>query len=31
MDIGFKLDKQALPNGNPERPLARYISFGQAF
>ena len=31
MDIGFKLDKQALPNGDPERPLAWYISFGQAF
>ncbi len=30
-DIGFKLDRQRLPNGQLERPNAFFISLGQAF
>jgi outer membrane translocation and assembly module TamA len=31
LDIGFKLDRRVLPNGQLERPNAIYISLGQAF
>jgi outer membrane protein insertion porin family len=30
-DIGFKLDRQVLPNGQLEQPHAIFISLGQAF
>jgi outer membrane protein assembly complex protein YaeT len=31
LDIGFKLDRERLPNGELERPSALFISLGQAF
>ena len=31
LDMGFKLDREPLPNGQLERPTACYISLGQAF
>jgi outer membrane protein insertion porin family len=31
LDLGFKLDRRLLPNGEQERPTAFYISLGQAF
>jgi outer membrane protein insertion porin family len=31
LDLGFKLDRQLLPNGEQERPTALHISLGQAF
>jgi outer membrane protein insertion porin family len=31
LDLGFKLDRQTLPNGEQERPTALHISLGQAF
>lgn len=31
VDLGFKLDRRLLPNGEPERPTALHISLGQAF
>jgi outer membrane protein assembly factor BamA len=30
-DLGFKLDRRVLPNGQQERPTAAFISLGQAF
>jgi outer membrane translocation and assembly module TamA len=30
-DLGFKLDRRLLPNGQQERPTALFISLGQAF
>ena len=30
-DLGFKLDRRVLPNGQQERPTALFISLGQAF
>ena len=30
-DLGFKLDRRVLPNGERERPTALFISLGQAF
>jgi outer membrane protein insertion porin family len=30
-DLGFKLDREVLPNGQQERPTALFISLGQAF
>jgi outer membrane protein insertion porin family len=31
VDLGFKLDRKILPNGQRERPTALHISLGQAF
>jgi outer membrane protein insertion porin family len=31
VDLGFKLDRRILPNGDRERPTALHISLGQAF
>ena len=31
VDLGFKLDRKILPNGDRERPTALHISLGQAF
>jgi outer membrane protein assembly complex protein YaeT len=31
VDLGFKLDRRPLPNGELERPTALHISLGQAF
>jgi outer membrane protein assembly complex protein YaeT len=31
VDLGFKLDRRTLPNGQRERPTALHISLGQAF
>jgi outer membrane protein assembly complex protein YaeT len=31
LDLGFKLDRQLLPNGEQERATALHISLGQAF
>jgi outer membrane protein assembly complex protein YaeT len=31
VDLGIKLDRQVLPNGDLERPTALHISLGQAF
>jgi outer membrane translocation and assembly module TamA len=31
LDLGFKLDRQTLPNGREERPTALFVSLGQAF
>jgi outer membrane protein insertion porin family len=31
VDLGFKLDRRMLPNGQRERPTALHISLGQAF
>jgi outer membrane protein insertion porin family len=31
VDLGFKLDRRVLPNGQMERPTAFFISLGQAF
>jgi outer membrane protein insertion porin family len=31
LDLGFKLDRRVLPNGQLERPRALHISLGQAF
>jgi outer membrane protein insertion porin family len=31
VDLGIKLDRQRLPNGDLERPTALHISLGQAF
>ena len=31
VDLGIKLDQQALPTGSPEKRTAVHISLGQAF
>jgi len=31
VDLGFKLDRQTLPDGRQERPTALFVSLGQAF
>ena len=31
LDLGFKLDRRPLPNGDEERPTALFVSLGQAF
>ncbi|RPI51397.1 MAG: outer membrane protein assembly factor, partial [Acidobacteria bacterium] len=31
VDLGFKLDRRTLANGQLERPTALHISLGQAF
>jgi outer membrane translocation and assembly module TamA len=31
LDVGFKLNREPLTNGQLEDPLAWYVSFGQAF
>lgn len=31
VDLGLKLDRRMLPNGEKERPTALHISLGQAF
>jgi outer membrane protein insertion porin family len=30
-DVGFKMDRRVLPNGQREKPSALYVSLGQAF
>jgi outer membrane protein insertion porin family len=31
LDLGFKLDRRLLPNGQDERPTALFVSLGEAF